>query len=715
MAATGKDIQQEDQHRISKVLWAFYCLFLAASLVVIGKIIYIQYFWSPDESSVKEFRSKKVKVTIEPERGSILDHNGKLLAISTPSYNVYIDSHILKKELAAGTVKIGKDTINEEKWREMAWEACKRLPEVLGGDRTAESYYDTIIVNRESDKKPGRKRLLIARNIDYQTLKKLEKLPLLKEGKYRSGMMVDTNATRKYPYGSLAGKVIGRVWINKEDPDSSVYTGIEGHFDYILRGRPGKQWTKEMDSGSILDPDSTVVDVEHGLDIRTTLDIDIQDIADRAVRNVLADDETLTGGCAIVMDVETGAIRAMVNLRRNREGKLTESFNLAVGQAGEPGSIFKTATLMSLLEDGKVTLDTQVATNKGILEGFPDLKPDKSLINYENATKKKTITLREGFKMSSNNVFRRLVLDHYKECPEEFINNLHSYKLNDSYKFDLEVNGYSRPSLPDPEGKYWSIASLYSSAIGYSVLETPLNMANFYNAIANKGKMMKPYLIEAHERDGETVKVVEPEILNGAICSAATVDTLTSVLRLVTAEGTGKKLKDAKCAVAGKTGTARVRLSKEEKPTKDDKYLSVDGFRKYQATFVGFFPADAPKYTTIVTVYTGLTKSNEYGGGNHPARAFREIVDKVWALDSSWGRALKSRAAVPEMKAKYIGTRKGGAPVPDVTGMGLQDAMYAIENNGYKCIYTGTGHVESQKPEPGTAYSKGQIIELVLR
>jgi len=709
------DIQQEDRYRISKVLWSLYCLFLIASLVIIGKIIYIQYLWSPDTQTAKEFQSDKIEVAIEPERGSILDHNGKLLAISTPSYTIRMDSHILKNELAAGVVRINKDTVDEAGWRKLAWDACQQLPEVLGGDRTAESYYDSIIVNRESNKKKGRRNLLIAKNIDYSTLKKLEQLPLLKEGKYRSGMKVDTNATRQYPYGTLAGQVIGRVWINKENPDSSVYSGIEGQYDYILHGTEGKQWTKEMDYGVILDPDSTVVEVEHGMDIRTTLDIDIQDIADRAIRNVLTDDNSLEGGCAVVMDVKTGAIRAMVNLRRNRHGNLTESLNMAVGRAGEPGSVFKTATLMSLLEDGKVSLDTEVATNRGKLEGFPKLTLDQSLIRYEDRTKKNTISVREGFKMSSNNVFRRLVLDHYRNCPEEFINNLYSYKLNDSYRFDLDVRGYSKSSLPDPDGKYWSVASLYSCAIGYSVLETPLNMVNFYNAIANKGKMMKPYLIEAYEKDGKICKRFEPEILNGAICSMATADTLTSVLKLVTAEGTGHRLKDAKCEVAGKTGTARVRLARHEKPTKEDKYLSVDGLRKYQATFVGFFPADDPEYTTIVTIYTGLTKSNEYAGGNHPARAFREIVDNVWALDCHWGRALKDRASVPEMKARHIGTRKGGGPVPDVNGMGLQDAIYAIENNGYRCVYEGVGHVASQKPEAGTSYTKGQTIELILK
>ena len=227
--------------------------------------------------------------------------------------------------------------------------------------------------------------------------------------------------------------------------------------------------------------------------------------------------------------------------------------------------------------------------------------------------------------------------------------------------------------------------------------------------------MMKPYLIDAHVKDGKVIKQFGPQVLNASICSKATVDTLTTALKIVAKEGTAKRLRNAKCEVAGKTGTARATLDASEKPTKKDPYLTENGERKYQATFVGFFPADNPKYSAIVTVYTKLTKSEGYGGGNHPALVFKDIVDHLWALDPNWGKVLKERAEIPQMKAEYIGTRKDGGVVPDTKGMGLMDAIYAIENNGYKCQYEGIGHVVRQAPAAGSKYKKGETIQIILR
>jgi cell division protein FtsI (penicillin-binding protein 3) len=206
-----------------------------------------------------------------------------------------------------------------------------------------------------------------------------------------------------------------------------------------------------------------------------------------------------------------------------------------------------------------------------------------------------------------------------------------------------------------------------------------------------------------------------PEVLNGSIVSKATADTLTRALKMVTLEGTGSKLKNAKCEVAGKTGTAWTVLRPDEQPLKGRPFESINGERKYQATFVGFFPADEPKYSAIVVVYTKLTKGSVYGGVI-PAMTFKEIVDNLWSLDSSWGEEFQARAKVPDMKPDYIPTRQGNSiPVPDVKGMGLKDAIYAIENNGYKCIYEGIGHVASQFPAAGKVCAKGETIKIVLK
>ena len=708
--------QEEDKHRISKILWFLYCSFLVLSVVLILRIVNIQYFWEPDPDTVEYFQPRKYEKKTKPERGAIMDMNGKLLAISTPLYNINMDCAVLKEEFRAGKTARETDSLERE-WRGKVKQLCNELPKVLAKDgKTSEYYYDLIMRNRESETLRGRRNVPITKNIDHSTYLKLCELPLIKEGQYKSGMIKTEVDTRQYPYGSLAGRVIGDVRINKENPEESRYLGIEGQYDYVLHGKEGTQWMKRTDKGSIADPDSTAVMVEHGKDIRTTLDIDIQDIADRSLRKNIGDDMEIEGGCVVVLDVKTGAVRAMVNLQRNSRGELGEYFNMAIGRPGEPGSIFKAVTLATLLEDGKVKLSQKIATNHGRIKEMPEITADHYITDWERKHKTSSISIQDGFKISSNYVFRRLVLDHYGDKPSKFIDKLYEYKLNDAYVFDLEEKGGTKSQVPDTKSSGWSRSTLPSTAIGYSVMETPLNIATFYNTIANKGKMMKPYLIESHEADGKIVKKFGPEILNASAFSKATADSLTKALTMVTLEGTGAtRLKNAKCTVAGKTGTARMVLDPSERNGSKDPYKDIDGRRKYQATFVGFFPAEDPQYTAIVTVYTKPTSRSVYGGVI-PAMTFRELVDQVWSLDSRWGEEYEKRANVPEMKPEYIATISGTViPVPDVKGMGLKDALYAIENNGYKCVYEGIGHVVSQSPAAGTQCKKGETVKLVLK
>lgn len=714
--AEYRDIQPENRHRISKILWFLYCLFLLASVIIIGRIMQIQFVWEPDPQTVRYFQPKRYENKTRPERGAIMDVNGKLLALSTPMYNIHMDCAVLKDEFSKRPTVRETDSL-ERIWQNKARLLSNELPKVLVKDgKSAQYYYDLIMRNRQSESLKGRRNVLITKNIDHETYLRLCELPLFNEGQFKSGMIKTEVETRQYPYGTLAGRVIGDVRINKENPEESRFLGIEGQYDYILHGTEGSQWMKRTDKGSIVDPDSTEVKVEHGKDIRTTLDIDIQDIADRALRTNIGDDEEIAGGCVVVMDVKTGAIRAMVNLQRNSKGQLGENFNMAIGRPGEPGSIFKAVTLAILLEDGKVGLSDEIPTNHGRINEMSEIAPDRYITNWENKYKTNRISVQDGFKISSNYVFRRLVLDHYKEKPEKFIDRLYEYKLNDAYEFDLTEKGGTRSSVPDPDSKGWSRSTLPSTAIGYAVMETPLNIVTFYNAIANKGRMMKPYIIESHEMNGRTVKKFGPEILNGSVFSKSTADSLTKALTMVTLEGTGAtRLKNAKSTVAGKTGTARMVLEPEELKGSRDPYHDIDGKTKYQASFVGFFPAEDPQYTAIVTVYTKPTAKSVYGGVI-PAMTFRDIVDHIWAMDSRWGEEVKANASVPAMKPEYIATRSGTViPVPDLKGMGLKDALYAIENNGYRCVYEGIGHVVSQTPKAGTECRKGETIKIVLK
>ena len=702
-------MDEKDKRRPSRILMYFYVLFLLASVTIAGRILYIQYIWKPDHKFAHHFRPEKKRAVIEPRRGSVIDRNGKLLAISTPMYNIYMDCYVQKE---ANSMNGAKGAAAEREWVRKAGLLSKGLAKTLQEQGRDSAYYMNRIMTGRVRKMQHRSMVM---KTDHGTLLKLKELPLFNEPSYKGGLIVEEEEKRLYPYGSLARRVIGYVKNNRDT--TSRHIGIEGRYDYVLHGKAGVEWQRRTDMRRLIqDIDSTFIAAEDGLDVRTTIDIDMQDIADRALRENMSKENNINGGCAVIMDVKTGAIRAMVNLQRDSSGRFSEVFNMAAGWPSEPGSVFKAVTLATLLEDGKVELDTELKTNHGAMSDMPDIPRDEYITNYERRTGRNTIPVVEGFKISSNYVFRRLVKDNYGSRPEEFTSRLHSYGLDANFDFELAERGSGKPRIPDPHEKGWTMSDLVSSAIGYSVRVTPLQIVTFYNAIANKGRMMKPYIVASTEKNGATVQEFGPVTLN-SICSKATADTLTRALRMVTLEGTAKRLRNAKCTVAGKTGTARMHLLPGEKKGSKDPYSDNMGRKKHQATFVGFFPADNPKYTAIVVTYTGLMPPgvNVYGGQT-PAMAFKDIVDGIWAYEPQWSSEIKANGKIPEMAGGYISTSlTEGSPVPDLSGMGLKDAIYAIENNGYRCSHTGTGHVVSQSPRPGTAEKKGETVRIVLK
>lgn len=702
-----KNADRENK-RASDVLTFFHAVFLALAIASVVMIAITQYIWEPDPKYLSYFHPFKKKMDINPDRGSILDHNGKLLAMSTPMYDIHMDCYVMKAKHDNDKEK-GKE--NEDKWIDKAYKLAERLPEVLKEEGKDEEYYRNLIIEGRAKK---RQYVSIAKNIDHGTLLKLQKLPLFNEEQTKGGLIVEKKETRQYPYGNLAGRVIG--YVKNNDDTAKIHMGIEGKYDYILHGKKGAEWKKITDNKAIIkDVDSNIVAVEHGLDVRTTLDIDLQDIADRALRRNIAEETDIVGGCVVILEVETGAVRAMVNLKKDKNGNFRETFNFATGRPAEPGSVFKAVTLTTLLEDGKVQLEDRLKTNHGIMSDMPKFKPDTYITSYERKNQTSEIPVVDGFKISSNYVFRRLVKDHYGDDPERFIDRLHAYNFGEAYEFDLTEPGVARPMIPDPTSSRWTMYDLANVAIGYSSRVTPLQVATFYNAIANDGKMMKPYVVESIEDNGKVLQEFKPVILNGAICSKATADTLTRALKMVTLEGTASRLKNAKCIVAGKTGTSRIHLDDNERAGSRDPYEDINGRKKHQATFVGFFPADQPKYTAIVVVYTDLISHNVYGG-SIPALTFKDIADELWAYSPDWGEGLKSRGEVPQMLADHITTgNSADVPVPDLTGLGLRDAVYAIENNGYRCRHIGTGHVVAQTPAQGEKLKKGETITITLQ
>ena len=683
------------------ILYYLYAAFLLLTLVLIGRIAWIQWGWKPSKEVVKYFRPVSEKSVIYPERGAIIGCDGKLLALSTPMYELFMDCTV-RKDYFESKGKDGKRM--EAEWQEKAKEFAKGLSAEMGGD--GENYWKMIRKGRED----GAKYLRLGHAVDRETLLRLQKLPLMNEGQYRSGVIVRKKDTRQYPFGNLARRTIGYVKDNSNS-NGNNHIGLEGKYDYVLHGKEGEIWLRPTDNRErIQNYDSLYVRPEDGLDVRTTLDITIQDIVDKALRRQIEDNKSIEMGCAILMDVKTGAIRSMVNLMRDStDWSLNETFNMAIGLNSEPGSVFKATTLMTALEDGVITsLDDRIPTNNGILPGYP---PD------DHVRGMKDISILHGFEISSNYVFRYLAVKNYADNPKRFLDKLYLYKLGQAFDFDLE--GLSAPELPNPDSPRWSATDLGSVGMGYAIKETPLHILTFYNAVANKGKMMKPYLVESIEKDGVVKTKKGPAVLNASICSKATADTMLRAMKAVTSEGTATRLKGARVQVAGKTGTSRQVLSGEEikKYGMSTPYVTKDGSYHNLATFVGFFPADEPKYSAIICLKSYLIRGSVYGGVL-PAAAMREIVDALYALDPTWGKELESKVSIPQMEParEMVTTIDSKDPVvPDIKGLGLKDAMYLIENSGLKCNYSGTGHVVSQVPQAGQKAAKGSTVTISLK
>lgn len=711
MAKTGQSTgKKRGMDRISMILLLIYIVVLFISALIIGKLIYIQKSWEPDKSIAKYFLPPAEKYTIAPDRGAIIGCGGEILAMSTPMYELRMDCTVRKEYFQKKMRKNPTGDNLEQQWQDKAKAFSEGFAKEMNMD--ASVIFKSIMDGRRK----GNKYLRLGTDIDRGTLLKLESLPLMEEGRYKSGIIVEKHDSRKYPYGTLARRTIGYVKDNssqKEDEKGRSHIGIEGKYDYVLHGKEGEIWLKPTDNKEkIQNYDSTYVKPVDGLDVRTTLDITLQDIVDKAMRKQMSANPKIEDGCAVFMDVRTGAIRAMVNLTKSpKDSSLNEVYNMAIGYGANPGSVFKTTTLMTALEDGYIkSLDDEIPTNEGKLPGYPQDDHVKNLVK---------ISILHGFEISSNYVFRYLATNNYSDNPKRFMDKLYMYKLGQAFDFDLE--GLREPVLPSPDSKSWSSTDLGSVAIGYSVRGTPLHTLTFYNAIANKGRMMKPYLVESIEKDGVVKTKKGPSVLNASICSRATADTLLRALKAVTSEGTAYRLKGAKLTVAGKTGTARQSLSKEEieKYGRDpkDNTQTADGSYHNLATFVGFFPADNPKYSAIICMNSSLIRGSLYGGVG-PASAMREIVDAIYTLDPEWGAEVTAMAKVPVMgedKEMTVRSDMKNPIVPDIMGLGLKDAIFIIENSGLKCSYSGTGHVSSQNPKAGTKVADGSTITFNLK
>ena len=623
----------ENRDRIHVVMFFVSIVVLVLSALILARIVHIQTSYTVDAKVINLFRPVSQRHTEAPVRGRILSTDGRPFAISAPLYDIYMDCTIRKREFEEKN-----DADAEMAWREKARQLCVALSNEFH-DKSADQYYNTIIQGREK----GSKYLSIKKNVDLNTLRRVQTFPLFQEGGYRGGIIVESHEERIYPYDSLARRVIGYV-------KDTLRKGLEANFDYELHGKAGYEWRRVTDDNSwIRDLDSNVVRAQDGNDIRTTLNVDFQDLADRALRAQINENPDVRAGICVIMETKTGAIRAMVNLSRGETPQtvLWERENLVLTERGEQGSVMKTATLLSLVEDGHVKkLSQTLPTNNGWVPNWrhpgsaSEYPHDDHISDYQRQTGRRDITVMHGFEISSNYVFAQLAETYYGKRPQELFDHLYSYRLGEAFDFDIE--GLRAPSVTRPGTPGWSNNTLGTVAYGYGLSVTPLHVVTFYNGIANRGRMMKPYLVESVEKDGKIIKKFVPSALNESICSPAAADTVTKALRAVVVNGTATRLKGAKLPVAGKTGTARVVLP-------NGQYQDASGRKKNQGTFVGFFPADKPKYTILVTVYSYLSNKSFYGG-TMPALAVRDIVDQLYALDEDWRPVLHPTDAVPVME-----------------------------------------------------------------
>jgi len=652
----------------------FYILFLLIALAAVGKIIYLQITYNPEESMV--VRNTTREDVIECTRGSILSDDGRYLAFSIPEYKLAMDPNQARDT----TMNNGIDALSK----------------ALSGfynDKKPSEYKKMILDAR----KAGKRFLYVNRKlINYQEMQEVSKFPILREGVLGGGVMFEKVDHRTYPYGRLAYRTLGYI---KNQTDKPVI-GIEGSCDSILRGTPGSQPMRLSEHNTwIADHDRKRIAPVNGTDVQLTLNVDYQQLAHNALVKTLEKTDQLSAGTVILMEVATGEIKAMVNLEK-KGGTFDETYNYAIGRVGEPGSVFKASSLTILLEDGKVTLDQEVPAIVNWSFKGKALPADHYLDNYS------TISVKRGFEISSNNVFRMLVGDNYGDNPQEYINKLEKLKIAEN--FDFDIKGFGKATIKTPEDKGWSPIDLPQIGMGYTVEVTPLHTLNYYNAIANDGVMVKPHLIRNYQKDGRITKEFKPEVMT-TVASNNTVKEVQKAMRGVVENGTGKTIfTGCPVNVAGKTGTARIVIPEI------GRYEDASGRKMHQATFVGYFPYEAPKYSMIVVVYSSLTKDNFYGA-TWAGPVFKEVAEKIYVSSIEWNEPLKATGShpVPE-DYRYLDSEETTSVVPNVVGMGLKDALYLLEKRGFTVHFTGKGRIAEQTPH-ADSIAAGRTVYLTLK
>jgi cell division protein FtsI (penicillin-binding protein 3) len=694
----------EDKKNIMLKAYLIYFLVGLVMLAIVVRIIAIQYGSVVPESKMASELDEDDMPTkvdsIQPLRGRILSDDGSDLVTSVPLYNLHIDLSIIDDEL----------------FREvdsLAFYLAKVFPE-----------HSKLEWNRalRKGRAEGRQYFPLKNRVKYDVLQQVRNFPILRERKYKGGFIEEKISKRQMPYGVLAKRTLGYK------REGAMPVGLEGAFDEYLMGEYGLVAKQYVSNGWKPVGGDYLKDPVIGADIVTTIDIDIQDVAENELKRQLETQQALHGS-VVLMEVETGFVKAIANLTRGADGEYYESYNHAIGRKTDPGSTFKLASLMALLEDGRGDI-TDTVNAKGKYEFYDHKVVDTNPWGYGN------ITIQHAFEVSSN-VFSQIINEAYYDDAQTFVDRLNSFGLAD--KLGIEIAGEADPVIKNRGEDGWSGITLPQMAIGYEVEITPLQTLAFYNAVANNGELVKPQFVRQIRREGEVVKDYEKIVLQKEICSKQTIEKLKKCLEGVVQRGTGKDLKSANFQIAGKTGTAKI--AKEN--------LGYSNF--YQASFVGYFPADKPKYSCIVVI-AGPTQ--QIYGAAVSGTVFTAIANKVHASSLEYhtnynggelqavslpkvktGNAVETERVLKTMGVLFknsapnsdyvvaIKTNEGldiqrraveDGKVPNAIGMPLNDAVYMLETAGLNVRIRGVGKVVKQSITAGTALRKGEIILLTL-
>lgn len=670
------------------------CLVGVGIVVKAGIIMFAERQYWQDVAA----RFVRENVTVKPNRGNILSADGKLMASSLPEYRIYMD-------FKAGGER--KDTMLMNHLNEI----CQGLHRIFP-DRTAAQFKAHLLKGR---KKGSRNYLIYPKRISYIQYKEAKRLPVFSLNKFRGGFHEQVYNRRKKPFGSLAARTLGDLYA---DTALGAKNGIELAFDSLLKGQDGITHRQKVMNRYLSITDRPPVD---GCDIVTTLDVDMQDICEKALVDKLKELDALTG-VAILMEVKTGEVKAMVNMSRYAEGVYGERTNNAISDMLEPGSTFKTASVMVAMEDGFITPDTEVDTGNGVVDMYGSKMRDHNwhrggygLINVTRA-----------MEVSSNVGISVLIDRYYKDNPQRFVDGLKRMSLDQP--LHLQIPGEGVPNIKGPDERYFAKTTLPWMSIGYETQLPPINILTFYNAIANNGVMVRPKLVKAAVRDGHIVEEYPTEIINPKICSDLTLNRIHEILRLVVSEGLAKPAGSKQFAVAGKTGTAQISQGSAGYKT---------GKTHYLVSFCGYFPADNPQYSCIVAIQkAGLPAS----GGLMAGSVFGKIAERVYAKNLRYDLSLavdSTSSPMPDVKRgdwdeaialmEELDVEASNMPsktetaayadgrVPDVIGMGAKDAVYLLQKQGLRVKVVGVGSVKKQSIPPGNKVVKGQTIVINLK